>query len=185
MVKHCLLETNNGDYYTTDFDQNNHYDANVLHIEKYDASKVWTAVLFDSTQNGYLYLKRFMFDASSRKNNLLGEGKESRLVCLSEQVYPRFLVTFGEPDSHRAPLEVDAEQFVDVKGVKARGRRVSQFCIARVEELEPLRFPEPAEPETPPAPEILEITETSDTPESPDGPDAPVSPSEDGQFTLF
>ena len=180
-----LVVLQSGDYYTTDFDQNNHYDQGILVIEKYAPEKVWTAVLFDSTQNGYLYLKRFMFDASSRKNNLLGEGKESRLVCLSEQVYPRFLVTFGEPDSHRAPLEVDAEQFVDVKGVKARGRRVSQFCIARVEELEPLRFPEPAEPETPPAPEILEITETSDTPESPDGPDAPVSPSEDGQFTLF
>jgi len=177
-----LVVLDNGDYYTTDFDQNNHYDQNVLIIEKYDPGKVWTALLFDSTQNGYLYLKRFNFDAIARKNSLLGEGKESRLVCLSEQVYPRFLVTFGEPDAHRAPLEIDGEQFVDVKSVKARGRRVSQFCIANVEELEPLRFPEPEEPEILAPAEISDIQDNTDVP---DNPDSPMPTSEDGQFSLF
>ena len=174
-----LVVLDNGDYYTTDFDQNNHYDQNVLIIEKYVPDKVWTAVLFDATQKGYLYLKRFMFDSSARKNTLLGEGKDSRLVCLSSQVYPRFLVTFGEPDAHRAPLEIDAEQFVDVKGVKARGRRVSQFNIASVEELEPLRYPEPPEPAVP------ETTEMPDSPDNPATPDDPTPVPEDGQFTLF
>ena len=187
-----LVVLDNGDYYTTDFDQNNHYDQNVLIIEKYDPAKVWTALLFDATQKGYLYLKRFMFDSSNRKCSLLGEGKESRLICLSEQVYPRFLVTFGEPDAHRAPLEIDGEQFVDVKSVKARGRRVSQFSIASVEELEPLRFPEPEETEVPEPAEISptdasseSVTPSSDgsAPSSDDGTEASVS--EDGQFTLF
>ena len=180
-----LVVLDNGDYYTTDFDQNNHYDQNVLIIEKYDPAKVWTALLFDATQKGYLYLKRFMFDSSNRKCSLLGEGKESRLVCLSEQVYPRFLVTFGEPDAHRAPLEIDGEQFVDVKSVKARGRRVSQFSIASVEELEPLRFPEPEETEVPEPAEISPTDASSEsvTPSSNDGTEASVS--EDGQFTLF
>lgn len=187
-----LVVLDNGDYYTTDFDQNNHYDQNVLIIEKYDPAKVWTALLFDATQKGYLYLKRFMFDSSNRKCSLLGEGKESRLVCLSEQVYPRFLVTFGEPDAHRAPLEIDGEQFVDVKSVKARGRRVSQFSIASVEELEPLRFPEPEETVVPEPAEISptdasseSVTPSSDgsAPSSDDGTEASVS--EDGQFTLF
>lgn len=189
-----LVILDNGDYYTTDFDQNNHYDANVLHIEKYDASKVWTAVLFDATQKGYLYLKRFVLDAVARKNSILGEGgSESRLVALSSQVYPRFLVTFGEPDAARAPLEIDAEQFVSVKSVKARGCRISKFNIANVEELEPLRFPEP------PAEEIIEGANDSDA-ASEAGADTPASDvpdsaenesdeapnmSDDGQFSLF
>ena len=194
-----LVVLDNGDYYTTDFDQNNHYDQNVLIIEKYDPAKVWTALLFDATQKGYLYLKRFMFDSSNRKNSLLGEGKESRLVCLSEQVYPRFLVSFGEPDAHRAPLEIDGEQFVDVKSVKARGRRVSQFSIANVEELEPLRFPEPEETEVPEPAETSptdasseSVTPSSDGSAHSSGDAAPssdngteTSVSEDGQFTLF
>lgn len=194
-----LVVLDNGDYYTTDFDQNNHYDQNVLIIEKYDPAKVWTALLFDATQKGYLYLKRFMFDSSNRKNSLLGEGKESRLVCLSEQVYPRFLVSFGEPDAHRAPLEIDGEQFVDVKSVKARGRRVSQFSIANVEELEPLRFPEPEETEIPEPAETSptdasseSVTPSSDGSAHSSGDAASssdngteTSVSEDGQFTLF
>ena len=186
-----LVILQSGEYYTTDFDANNHYDANILRIEKYVPDKVWTAVLFDSTQNGYLYLKRFQFDSSAKKNTLLGEGKDSRLLVLSDQVYPRFLVTFGEPDAHRAPLEVDGETFVDVKSVKARGRRVSQFNIAQVDELEPLRFPEPpAQPE--PAIEA-ESTDGGDDEPLPI-PSAPaketggenVEPtvSEDGQFSL-
>lgn len=141
-----LVILQNGEYYTTDFDPNNHYEPNILVVEKYNPSKVWTALLLDASQNGYLYLKRFTLDATARKNNLLGEGVGSRLLCLSAQAYPRFLVTFGEPDASRAPLELDGESFVDVKSAKARGRRVSQFAIAGVEELEPLRFPEePAE----------------------------------------
>ena len=188
-----LVILDNGDYYTTDFDQNNHYDANVLVIEKYDASKVWTAVLFDATQKGYLYLKRFQLEAVSRKNSILGEGgAESRLAALSSQAYPRFLVTFGEPDAGRAPLEIDAEQFVGVKGVKARGSRITKFNIASVEELEPLRYPEPpvvendsdlaedARGET-----LSESSSSALADDVPKDPDHSANVADDGQFSLF
>ena len=45
-----LIIQNNGDFYTTDFDLNNHYDADIQRIEKYDPEKVWTAVLYDADQ---------------------------------------------------------------------------------------------------------------------------------------
>jgi topoisomerase-4 subunit A len=182
-----LVILQNGDYYVTDSDQNNHYDANILIIEKYDPSKVWTALLFNASQNNYLYLKRFTLDASVRKSNFLGENDDSRLVCLSAQVYPRFLVTFGEPDAGRAPLEIDGESFVNVKSAKARGRRVSQFAIAHVEELEPLRFPEPPADATPDE----SNTESPDDEESAEGDNADLSEGDgshvakDGQFSLF
>lgn len=70
-------------------------------------------------------------------------------MLLTDQVYPRMLVTFGGADSSRAPLEVDAEQFVAVKGVKAKGKRLSTWQVESIEELEPLRFPEPQEEEEP------------------------------------
>lgn len=182
-----LVVLQNGDYYTSDFDLNNHYEPNILRIEKYAPEKVWTAILFDSTQKGYLYLKRFLFESSARKNTLLGEGKDSRLVVLSDQVYPRFLVTFGEPDASRAPLEVDGETFVDVKGIKARGRRVSQFNIASVEELEPLRFPEPPAPaETGEDAEPMDADVAVEVPETDAADDASrPQAADDGQFSLF
>ena len=82
-------------------------------------------------------------EASKKHQNFLGDNPESRLVILSEQVYPRLNVTFGGDDSSRPPMEIDVEQFIGVKGFKAKGKRISTWQIDHIEELEPLRFPEP------------------------------------------
>ena len=37
---------------------------------------------------------------------------------------------------------IDAEQFITVKGFKAKGKRLSTYQIESIEELEPIRFPE-------------------------------------------
>lgn len=137
-----LVVLDNGEFYTTNFDLSNHYDTNVSVLEKYDSSKIWTAVLYDADQNNYLYLKRFYFEASSKKQNYLGENKNNKLLYLTDEYYPRFEVIFGGNDSFREALEVDAEQFIAVKGFKARGKRVTTYTISAVNHLEPTRFPE-------------------------------------------
>ena len=130
----------NGDFYATNFDLSNHYDSDIQVIEKYQPQKVWTAVLYDADQK-YCYLKRFQFEVSARKQNFLGENPKSRLMLLTDEPYPRIAVRFGGADAFREPLEIDAEEFVGVKGFKARGKRVSNYLVAEVEELEPTRFP--------------------------------------------
>ena len=47
----------------------------------------------------------------------------------------------------RSPLEIDAEEFIAVKGFKAKGKRVTTFDVLDVKELEPTRFPEPEKEE--------------------------------------
>ena len=170
-----LVINSNGEYYTTEPDANCHFDAGVMRIEKYNQSKVWTAVLFDASQNNYLYLKRFNLDFSSKRINILGEEKGSRLVLLTDTVYPRLLVTMGGADSFREPMEVDADTFVGVKGVKARGRRVTTFKVDNVEELVPLRMPEPD-----PEPVVNESEEPDISDEERNG-----SNPDDGQLSLF
>ena len=39
-----LIVLNNGEFYTSNFDVNNHYEDNIRVLEKYDPNKVWTAV---------------------------------------------------------------------------------------------------------------------------------------------
>lgn len=136
-----LVMMTNGEYYTTEIDSNCHFDAGIIRLEKFDHGKVWTAVLFDASQKGYLYLKRFSLDPTSKRLNFLGDNDENRLLLLTDTFYPRILVTLGGDDSFREPIEVDAEQFVGVKSVRARGRRVTTFNVDKVEELEPLRLP--------------------------------------------
>lgn len=138
-----LIIQNNGDFYTTDFDLNNHYDADIQRIEKYDPEKVWTAVLYDADQQNYPYLKRFTFEATAKKQNYLGENKHSKLILLSEQVFPRIQVVFGGHDDFREPLIVEASDFVGVKSYKAKGKRLTTYTVGNIEELEPTRMPEP------------------------------------------
>ena len=137
-----LVVLDGGDFYLSNFDANNHYEDNIKIIEKYDEHKVWTAVLYDADQQGYPYLKRFMMEGSKRKQNYIGENKESRLVCLTDEPYPRFRINFGGNDSFRDPMVVEAEEFVAVKGFKAKGKRLTTWEVDSIEQLEPLKRPE-------------------------------------------
>ena len=142
-----LVTTRGGDYRICNFDLTNHFPADILHIEKFDEGKVWSAALFDADQ-GYAYLKRFTLEASEKPLNFLGDNPDSRLFLLTDVVYPRVKVIFGGNDDFRESLEIDVEEFIGVKSYKAKGKRISNFEVKTVEELEPVRFPEPeAEPQ--------------------------------------
>ena len=137
-----LVILKNGDYYLSNFDLNNHYEPNILRIEKYDADKVWTAVLYDADNQGYPYLKRFLMDASKKKQNWLSDNPASQLLLLTDTPYPRLQVTYGGADAFRGSEEIDAEQFIAVKGYKAKGKRLTTYALESIEELEPTRVPE-------------------------------------------
>ncbi len=139
-----LVVLDNGEFYITNFDANNHYEPNIRLIEKWDPEKVWTAVLLDADQQGYAYLKRFRMEATKRHQNYLGENPNSQLLLLTDTVYPLLKVVLGDTDKDREPITVDAEEFISVKGFKARGKRITTCHVAMVEELEPLRQPEEA-----------------------------------------
>lgn len=136
-----LVVYKNGDFRTCSFDLSNHFEPNFERIEKFDEGKVWSAALFDGTQ-GFAYLKRFTFEDSEKINNFLGENDGSRLFLLTDTVYPRISAIFGGHDDFREPLDIDVEQFIGVKGFKAKGKRISNYEVKEVKELEPTRFPE-------------------------------------------
>jgi len=175
-----LVILQNGDFYTTNFDLSNHYEPDILNIEKYDANKVWTAALYDADQK-YYYLKRFQLEAGSRKQNFLGENPKSRLMLLTDEAYPRIEAVFGGHDAFREPLVLDAEEFIAVKGFKAKGKRISTFDIETINELDPVRFAPAEQPQE----------QNDDDGEDPDlDPDADKSNSDiideiTGQMKLF
>ena len=141
-----LVVLKNGDFYTTNFDLNNHYEpTGILRVEKFDEEKVWTAVLFDADQQGFAYVKRFTLErtAQTRHLNFLGENPNSQFVLLTDTVYPRLKVVYGGADAFRDALEVDVESYIGVKSFKAKGKRLTTCAVDHIEELEPLRLPEP------------------------------------------
>ncbi len=145
-----LVVMNNGDFYITTFDLNNHYEPDIRIIEKFVPDKVWTAALYDADQQNYPYLKRFCMEATARKQNFLGENRNSRLLLLTDEAYPRLEVVFSSSkELQREPLVVEADDFIAVKGFKAKGKRLTNYTIETINELEPTRKPDPV-PEEPP-----------------------------------
>ena len=116
-------------------------------------------MLYDESQKGFPYVKRFAFEATNRKQNYLGENPANRLLLLTDQYYAHFEVTMGGDDAFRGKMEVDADEFIAIKGYKAKGKRLTTYTIKSVKELEPTRFPEPPAP--PISEEQIEV-ETTD-----------------------
>ena len=156
-----LVVLKNGEYYFTNFDPNNHYDGDILRIEKFDSKKVWTAVVIDADNQNYPYLKRFYMEESKKKQSFVGENPDSKLVLLTDDVYPRIDVVYGGADSARGHEEIDCEQFVGIKGFKAKGKRITTYNVDHIDELEPTRFPEEPE-ETPKNPSTDDDNDDSD-----------------------
>ena len=145
-----LVVLKSGEYYMTNFDVNNHYEDNILRIEKFEPHKIWCAVVRDEDQKGIPYIKRFIFEMTKRKQSYIGENPKNVLLLLTDTKSPRLLLTFGGLDSFRGTQEIDVNEFALVKGYKARGKRLTTFQLDKLEELEPL-----AE-ETAEAPEYIE-----------------------------
>lgn len=142
-----LVILKNGEYYTSTYDVTNHYEDNILRIEKYRRGHVWTAILNDADQGNYPYLKRFKFEPSARRQRFLGDNPASVLVALSDAPGARFEITFGSGDAFREPLEVTAADFVAVKSFKAKGKRLTTFNVASVTELDPVAVAMPDDEE--------------------------------------
>ena len=137
-----LVVLDTGEFYITNFDANNHYEDNISIIEKFDRDKVWTAVLYDADQNGLPYIKRFLMDATRRKQSYLGDNPKSRRLLLTDEPYPRLKITFAGRDPQNSTMEIDAESFIAVKGFKAKGKRIGLWEVESVEMLEPEKRPE-------------------------------------------
>jgi topoisomerase-4 subunit A len=62
----------------------------------------------------------------------------------------------GGADAFRGKIEIDADEFIAIKGYKAKGKRLTTYTIKSVKELEPTRFPEPPAPSAPDEPSEVE-----------------------------
>ena len=171
-----LVITRNGEYFTSTYSDTNHYDDNILRIEKFDPHKVWTLALNDASL-GYPYLKRFQFEATARPQRFVGSEPESTVILLTDTPFARLEVIFGGADAVRPSLEIETEDFIAVKSVKAKGKRISTYKIDRIRELEPTRFPEP---ESEPEPVIEDIAEEPEDPENPQTDATPESSGDNG-----
>jgi len=132
-----LVVTKSGMYRTSGTDLSSHFEDDMLLIEKFRESKVFSAVYWDEEQ-GFYYVKRFMFGESERPQCFIAESEGSRLISLTEVEYPRLEIMFGGKNEGRSNEIIEVAEFIGVKSLKAKGRRLSNYSVSNVREIEPV-----------------------------------------------
>jgi topoisomerase-4 subunit A len=122
-----------------------HFDDGICRMEKYTENHVYTVVYFDKDQ-GYHYIKRFEADINGKPQTYLPEDVNCEFIHISAEEKPLLRIFFGGKHKSREPEDIDAEAFISVKGLKAKGKRLSSYEIKRVEEPEPVISAEDAQP---------------------------------------
>ena len=147
-----------GHYKLVNFDLSTHFDDDLIFIEKFNPKKIISAIYYDSEQK-FTYLKRFQIEPSDKKVCFISETDGSRLIAFSIDKYPMAEIIFKKEDGKTRPKqEVNIAEFIDVKGVKAKGKRLSLYNINTINFLEPL----PAEEEEEIVEEISDIEESTE-----------------------
>jgi len=140
-----LVVTRSGWYRTSGTDLSSHFEDDLLLLEKFRESKIFSAVYWDQEQEFY-YVKRFAFEESERLQCFIADSEGSRLVSLTEVEYPRFELKFGGKNEGRKQEIIEVAEFIGVKSFRAKGRRLSNYSVADIRELEPVVKSEAAPP---------------------------------------
>ncbi|WP_288879586.1 DNA gyrase/topoisomerase IV subunit A [Pedobacter panaciterrae] len=132
-----------GWYELSTFELSNHFDADLILIQKFDPEKPFTVVQYEGKAKNY-FIKRFVFEsiAVGKKGTLISEENGSRFLYLTSN--PEAVLTVdvlkGKTQIPET-LEIVLAEFIDVKGIKANGNRITQHDVKNVsisnnEELE-------------------------------------------------
>jgi len=132
-----LVITKNGFYRIAGFDLSNHFEENILKIEKFRPGIVYSAIYWDPEQQFY-YVKRFTVEESEKPQCFIHEDPESKLIALTEIQHPRFEISFGGKHKDRENEIIDVAEFIGIKGHKAKGKRISGHIVDVIKEIEPL-----------------------------------------------
>ena len=132
-----LIITKNGYFRITGFDLSNHFEDNILIIEKYRPGKVYSVVYWDAEQKFY-YVKRFIIEESEKPLCFINEDPESRMISITEVEYPRFEIEFGGKHKTRGNEIIEVAEFIGVKSYKAKGKRLTSFMVDNIHEIEPV-----------------------------------------------
>ncbi len=144
-----LTITKSGNFRLYNFDLSNHFDDDLISIEKFNPQKPISVIYFDG-ENQKFYAKRFTLDEEEKKVNVLDEHPDTYMETFSTDWKPRIEIVFDK-EFNRRNIEneiVELEDFIGVKGYKAKGKRLTTHFVKNIILLEPVAVEEPAPEES-------------------------------------
>jgi len=168
----------NGDYRLSSFDLSNHFDEDMVHLEKWIPRRPISCVYYDAEKE-INFVKRFLCEVQSDKRvSFISESEGSYLQVVSTAYRPEIRVIFNKQlkETKNLPDQVlNLADLIDVKGMKAQGNQVTKMKVKEI-----VLTHEIAEGKEPWPEEVLSF-EIEGTVTDTDNPEAP-SLSEDGSI---
>ena len=122
------------------FELSAHFDEDIIVIERFNPAKPISAIYFDGKKECY-FVKRFKVELKSKKLNFITQHKNSLLEIVSTDWRPQAKVVFvKEKGKDRKTATINLEEFITVKGIKARGNILSNKKIKEINLLQPLPY---------------------------------------------
>jgi topoisomerase-4 subunit A len=124
-----------GWYELSTFELSNHFDADLIIIQKYDPEKPFAVVQYEGKSKNQ-FVKRFLFEpiAVGKKQNLISEEAGSKLICITSNPAAKLIVEVEKGKSRISEtLEIVLSEFIDIKGVKAIGNRLTPHEVKNIQ----------------------------------------------------
>ncbi|WP_369047513.1 DNA gyrase/topoisomerase IV subunit A [Tenacibaculum sp. UWU-22] len=135
-----LIATQSGKIKAITPDLAMHFDDDMIVLEKWNPKKPISAIYFDGEKQRY-YVKRFLIEATDKEELFISEHEKSQLEIVATDYRPVVEIVFSKRDVKN--MEVNLEEFISVKGIKALGNQLTTEKIKQINILEALPYEEP------------------------------------------
>ncbi len=132
-----LTITQTGHYRMTGIETSLHFDEDMILIEKYDSNAISTCIYFDGDSKQY-FIKRFAFELTDKKSMFITENPESRIEHVSTHPGQKITLTFAKVKGvEPKPEKIEADEFIEIRNMKAKGNKLSAAKIKEIDMLDP------------------------------------------------
>ena len=164
-----------------------HFEDDMIVLEKWKPNKPIAVLYYDGEKERY-YIKRFLIESEDKEEVFISDHSKSQLEIIVVDYRPMAEVVFSKRSLENK--EVNFEEFIAIKGIKAQGNQLTADKIKQVNLLASLPYDEPEEPEVEEVEvveeEVIKHSETiQETDDKKTPPKEDENTSEDGQITLF
>ena len=164
-----------------------HFEDDMIVLEKWKPNKPIAVLYYDGEKERY-YIKRFLIETEDKEEVFISDHSKSQLEIIVVDYRPMAEVVFSKRSLENK--EVNFEEFIAIKGIKAQGNQLTADKIKQVNLLASLPYEEPEEPEVEEVEvveeEVIKHSETiQETDDEKTPPREDENTSEDGQITLF
>lgn len=133
-----LAITSKGFYKLYTFDLLNHFDDDIVFIEKYFPTQTLSCIYFDGESRSY-FTKRFNPENISTKTSIITEHEASRIELITSQINPVIEVKFAKEKDKEIPDEaINLVEFAPMVQMKAKGKKLSSYKVKDIN----LRIPQ-------------------------------------------